>query len=195
MDPFLIPVQLAIIGLYLWRDAIVARVPEPARARFSLLAADVKFCVGTWWKTILLPVLLILFTYIVWIQCCRTFFGGVPALAIEGPLLLHVIASCILAPLSEQILQGIFLSAVFLAFVRIYQNRLVLSFMLLAALMIISLVFASVHINPTPVNWLVRFSQFMIYGGLYYLNDRNLLPAVVAHATWNAVVGGMAGVA
>lgn len=57
-----------------------------------------------------------------------------------------------------------------------------------AALVIISFIFANAHMNPTPVNRLLRFFQFMIYRALYYLNGRNLLPAIVVHATWNLIL-------
>lgn len=190
MDLLLVILQLGIVAAYLGRDAIIGRFPESAKTWLAPLTADMKFRIGSWGRTILVPVLVILLSYIVWVYCCRTLFGQFPSLTFTDPALVHFIESCILAPLSEEILQCVFLSAVFLAFVRMYQNRLVLSFMLVASLMLISFVFANAHINPTPLNWLVRFFQFMIYGGLYYLNDRNLLPAFVAHATWNTVIMG-----
>jgi hypothetical protein len=190
MDLLLILIQLGIIAIYIWRFPIIDRLPEPGKSRYLPLAADTRFSIGTWWKTILVPVLVIILSYLVWVYCLLRLFHQFPALTFDDPVLVHFIESCILAPLSEEILQCLFLSAAFLAIIRMYRNRWIIAFMLFSALLLISFIIANSHVNPASVNWLLRFNQFLIYGGLYYLNDRNLLPAFVAHATWNTVIMG-----
>ena len=188
MDPFLIPVQLFIIGIYLFRIPILDRFQKPSKDFLLQIANDMKLDLGKPWKTILVPILVILITYIGWIFYRSTIFLTFPTFSITDPLPLFVITSGILAPISEEILQCFFLSVMFILFINIYKNRWIIAVMCFAALMIISYIFANAHTNPTSLNWLLRFFQFMIYGALYYLYGRNLLPAIIAHSTWNLIL-------
>lgn len=144
--------------------------------------------IGNWWKTIVIPVLVIVIAYIIWIIYCTSFFHQFPSITITEPLPVYFVTNVILAPAAEEILQCFFLSVAFILFSKIYNNRWMIAGMCFSALMIISYIFANGHINPTPVNWLLRFFQFMIYGALYYLNERNLVPAIVAHSVWNLIL-------
>jgi len=188
MDPFLILFQLIVIGLYVFRFPIISRFPGSLKEFYLLIAADMKLRAGTWKKTVLIPVLVIIASYLVWVAVLAMVFFYVPVPLATDPLPVFFVNSVILAPLSEEILQCFFLSAAFVIFVRLYKNAWALAGMSCAALVIVSYIFANAHTNPTPVNWLLRFFQFIIYGALYYLNGRNLLPAIVAHAAWNLVL-------
>ena len=188
MDPFLIPVQLLIIGIYLFRIPILDRFQKPPKDFLLQIANDMKLDLGKPWKTVLVPILVIFVTYIGWIFYLTTVSQTVPTFSITDPLPLFVITSGILAPISEEILQCFFLSVLFILFIHIYKNKWIIAVMCFAALMIVSYIFANAHTNPTSVNWLLRFFQFMIYGALYYLYDRNLLPAIIAHSTWNLIL-------
>ena len=188
MDPFLIPVQLLIIGIYLFRIPILDRFQKPPKDFLFQIANDMKLDLGKPWKTILVPILVIFVTYLGWILYNTTVFYTFPIVPTTDPLPLFIINSGILAPISEEILQCFFLSVMFILFIHIYKNRWIIAVMCFAALTIVSYIFANAHSNPTSVNWLLRFSQFMIYGALYYLYGRNLLPAIIAHSTWNLIL-------
>jgi len=181
MDPLLIPIQILIIGIYLFRLPIIDRFPKGFKGFYSIVATDIKFNIGSWWKTILVPFLVIVGTYLI----C---FHILPPFSIPDPMPLYIAESGILAPVSEEILQCVFLSMAFILFTRIYKNRWMITGMCFAALMIVSFIFANAHTNPTSINWLIRFFQFMIYGAIYFLNGRNLLPAIIAHSAWNMIL-------
>ena len=188
MDPFIIPTQLLIIGIYLFRMPIIERFPPSLKEFYSRIASDIRFDLGTWWKTVLVPLLVIVGTYLAWVMFNEMVFHQFPFLSIDDPLPLYIAESGILAPVSEEILQCFFLSAAFILFTWIYKNGWMITGMCFAALVIASFIFANAHTNPTSINWLMRFFQFMIYGAIYYLNGRNLLPAIVAHSTWNLIL-------
>ena len=52
-------------------------------------------------------------------------------------------------------------------------------------LLISSLVFVLAHENFTLFQFILRFSLSMLYGILYLVNRRNVLPSIVAHASAN----------
>jgi membrane protease YdiL (CAAX protease family) len=188
MDPFLISVQLLIIGIYLFRIPIVNRFPKPFKDFPLQIANDMKLDLGKPWKTVLVPILVIFVTYLGWILYLTIVFHTFPTFSITDPLPIFILNSGIFAPISEEILQCFFLSIMFILFIHIYKNRWIIALMCFAALTIVSYIFANAHTNPTSINWLLRFYQFMIYGGLYYLYGRNLLPAIFAHSTWNLIL-------
>ncbi len=188
MDLFIIPTQLLIIVLYLFRIPTIERFPKSLKGFYSGIANDIRFDIGTWWKTVLVPLLVIVGTYLVWVMYNNMIFHTFPLLPVADPLPLYIAESGILAPVSEEILQCVLLSMAFVLFTRIYKNRWMITGMCFAALMIVSYIFANAHTNPTSINWLMRFFQFMIYGAIYFLNGRNLLPAIVAHSAWNLIL-------
>jgi membrane protease YdiL (CAAX protease family) len=188
MDPFLIPVQLLIIGIYLFRIPISNRFPKPHKDFLLQIANDMKLDLGRPWKTVLVPILVIIVTYLGWVFYHTTVFHTFPLFPSTDPIPLFVLDSGLLAPVSEEILQCFFLSAMFILFILIYKNRWIIAIMCFAALTIVSYIFANAHTNPTSVNWLLRFFQFMIYGSLYYIYGRNLLPPIIAHSTWNLIL-------
>jgi membrane protease YdiL (CAAX protease family) len=188
MDLFLMPVQLLIIGIYLFRIRIINRFQKPPKDFFLKIANDMKLDLGTPWKTVLVPILVIFLSYLGWIIFHTSVFHTFPTFPNIDPLSLYILNSGILAPISEEILQCFFLSVMFILFIQIYKNKWIIAIMCFAALMIVSYIFANAHTNPTSINWLLRFFQFMIYGALYYLYGRNLLPAIIAHSTWNLIL-------
>ena len=188
MDPFLIPVQLLIIGIYLFRIPILDRFQKPPKDFLLQIANDMKLVLGKPWKTILVPILVIFVTYLTWVLYHNMVFNTFPTFSITDPLPIFILNSGILAPISEEILQGFFLSVMFILIIHIYKNKWIITGMCFAALMIVSYIFANAHTNPTSINWLLRFFLFMIYGALYYLYGRNLLPGIIAHSTWNLIL-------
>jgi membrane protease YdiL (CAAX protease family) len=188
MDSFLILLQILIIGIYLYRFSLIDRFPKPYNEFFLQIATDMKTSMGIWWKTILIPILVIVVAYIIWVLYITMSFQHFPSIPVQDPLPIYIITNGVLAPVSEEILQCFFLSAMFILFINIYKSGWMIGGMCFATLTIVSYIFANAHTNPTSVNWLLRFFQFMIYGALYYLNDRNLVPAIVAHSTWNLIL-------
>jgi membrane protease YdiL (CAAX protease family) len=188
MDPFLITVQLLIIGIYIFRIPILNHFQKPPKDFLLQIANDMKLDLGKPWKTVLAPILVIFVTYLGWILYHVMVFHTFPIFSITDPLPIFILNSGILAPISEEILQGFFLSVMFILFIHIYKNRWIIVVMCFASLMLVSYIFANAHTNPTSLNWLLRFFQFMIYGALYYLYSRNLLPAIIAHSTWNLIL-------
>jgi len=188
MDPFLIIVQIFIIGVYVYRFSFIDRFPKSFKEFYLRIATDMKLDLGNPLKTVLVPIIIIFLSYVGWIFYHTTVFHIFPTFSFIDPLPLHLLNAGILAPISEEILQCFFLSVMFILFIHIYKNRWLITIMCCAALIIVSYIFANAHTNPTPVNWLIRFFQFMIYGALYYLYGRNLLPAIIAHSTWNLIL-------
>jgi len=138
------------------------------------------------------PIVLTLLAAGIWLGLHHAALHQYPEIQVPNPIVIYVIVSCIFAPIMEEILQGAMLSALFLIFSRYWTDLRTINLMMAAGLVFSAVLFAFFHENPAFVNWLVRFFMFVLYGGLYYLNRWNLLPAIVAHATWNGVVAGIA---
>jgi len=186
MDLLLIPVQLLIIGVFVFRLKILDRFPELIKKMYSDFAKDMKFEIGNKWKTLLIPIIVSVSAYVAWVMYNKHFFNVFPLVPINDPL--FILDSAILAPIAEQIIQGFLLTAFLALFIAIYKNKWIISIFCFVALMISAYLMAEAHLNPAPINWLLRFFMFMIYGALYYLNERNLLPSIVAHSVWNIIL-------
>ena len=137
MDPFLIPVQLLVISIYISRISIVNRFPKPLKDFLSQIANDMKLNLGKPWKTVLVPILVIFITYLGWIFYHNTVFHTFPTFSITDPFFLHILNSGILAPISEEILQCFFLSTMLILFIHIYKNKWMIAIMCFASLTIV----------------------------------------------------------
>ena len=186
MDFSVILVQLLIIGAFIFHQKILERFPESFKKMFTFFISDMKFELGNKWKTLVIPIIVMIFAYIACIMYYNRFFSAFTPVSINDPL--FILDSVILAPTSEQILQGFLLTALFVLISHYYKNKWEVGIFCFIALMLSSYIMAEGHLNPTPLNWLIRFLLFMIYGAFYYLNDRNLLPAIVAHTSWNIIL-------
>ena len=187
MDPFLIPVQIIIIVIYIFRIPIANKISTPSNPYFTRFVVDIKFGVGKWWKTILLPILTILVIYFLWIFYNAIWFHQFPISPISDSISFYIMDSLILAPITEEILQCFPLSCIFVLSTVLFKNKWKIAIVNLAGLLIISFIFLPAHSNLTPTIWFLRFFLFIIYGAMYYLNNRNLLPAVLSHSVWNLV--------
>lgn len=185
MDLFLIVIQITVIAIYLFRFSIVNRFPKSIKEFYFQLASDMKILIGKWWQTIVIPIFIIALSYVGWIIYHTQKFNSYPSFLISDSLTLYLLEGVVLAPFSEELIQCLFLSAAFLISIRIYKNKIAIIFINFSALMIVSFIIANAHFNPTSINWLIRYFQFMIYGVIYYIYDRNLLPAIIAHSSWN----------
>ncbi len=186
MDLFLIPLQLLIIGAFAYRNKIISKLPEQISKILTLFIANMKLELGKKLYTIVVPIIVSIFFYLIWIFYNLHFFNTFPNLPITDQL--FSIDSVTLAPISEQIIQCFFLAAFYWMISRIYTNQWVVGIVCFASLLLSAYLMAEAHLNPSPINWLLRFFLFVVYGGLYFLNDRNLLPAIIAHASWNIIL-------
>lgn len=109
-------------------------------------------------------------------------------------ILLLFTISVILAPLSEEIIQCLFLSSVFIILIEFfkkylnYRSQITIYLILVTLLVIDALYMAYFHHNVNNSYFLLRGFAFVLYGVLYVINGRNLIPPVLAHASWNFLV-------
>jgi hypothetical protein len=186
MDLFLIPLQLVIIGLFVYRNQVISKFPRQISEILTHFVTNMRLELGKKIYTIIVPIGISIGLYLIWVFYNLHFFNTFPLISITDPL--FGIDSIILAPITEQILQCSLLTAFYFMFSRIYKNQWVIRIMCFGALLISAYLMAEAHLNPSPINWLLRFFLFVVYGGLYFLNGRNLLPSIIAHATWNIVL-------
>ena len=106
-----------------------------------------------------------------------------------GPLAKAVFVFCVIVPIAEEFLfRGMILGGISnslveqFAKIKKYEN---LTYIVGAVL--VSLLFAVLHLdkNATEVHFYSRFVLSMIASSFYLLDNKNLLPAILAHSTWN----------
>jgi hypothetical protein len=192
VDLFLIPAQLVILGFFKFRTKIAKIILGLYKRIFQNLAitwisnlfcsiCDIKMEIGNWKKSILLPIVISILGYMAIKNCFDISIHPITDL-------LFSIDSWILAPIVEQILQGVCITAFFFLLSKIFKSR-----QLFIVWWIFSLIFSSClltigHVNNSPLEWEIRFFSFLYYGLLYCLYKQNLLPAIIAHATWNILL-------
>ena len=180
MDISLLILELLIIGLFLLRNQLIDRLPDKYRKVYRNLISGMAFSIGKWYFTILIPILIIFVFYIGWVMYYSLFLNIFPRFPINDPLPIYIITYVIVGPIAEQILQCLYLSMV--CFATENKSIIFLSMMAIAAF------FAILHYNTGIESVMLRFVLFMVYGLLYYLNDKNMLPSMVAHSSWNFFV-------
>jgi membrane protease YdiL (CAAX protease family) len=148
------------------------------------LETDFKFEFGKWWKTLLIPTVVIVIVY-AFVVCINRF----PSISIGDPLI--ILDSAILVPVAEQILQTLLLTiftSIFLVFITVQKNKWKSGIICFSALIVSAFIMAWVHFDTVSLFLPLKIFLFLIYGALYYLNDRNLLPSIIAHSVWNTIV-------
>ena len=107
-----------------------------------------------------------------------------PLHASGEPLWFAAITSGFMNPVAEEFLvRGLFLGPVALLVYKSKKNVKITSYSV--ALIFISYIFTISHNNVTDFQFMIRFVDSILYGILYLANKRNLLPAVIAHASSN----------
>jgi hypothetical protein len=180
MDISLLILELLIIIIYLIRNQIIERIPDKYRSVYRNLIGGMRISIGKWYFTILVPILIIFVFYIGWVLYWVSFVNVFPKFPINDPLPIYILSYVIVGPIAEQILQSFYLSAVYSA-----TKNMMVNFVFL---IIVSVFFSLVHFNTGLSSMVLRFLLFMVYGMLYYLNDQNMLPSMVAHSSWNLFV-------
>ncbi|MEM3556073.1 MAG: CPBP family intramembrane glutamic endopeptidase [Candidatus Micrarchaeia archaeon] len=106
------------------------------------------------------------------------------------PLWFSSITSGFITPIAEEfVFRGFILSSILFDFKVITKFRklpktaeLLVS---LAALLVSSFLFSFLHENVAREQFMIRFLSGVLYGALYLMSNRNLLPPIIAHAVWN----------
>lgn len=188
MDYLLPIVQTLIIAAYWLRLRISGITPSPLRDLFVAICMDMRFKLDRWQNTIIIPVVVIVAVYLGWYLFNAAGMGAIPLFVPSEPLPVYILTSGILAPIAEQILQGALLSVAFVLAVHTIKDKRVVIGACAVVLVATACMFASSHNNPSMLNYALRSCQFAIYGSLYYLSGRNLLPAIFAHSAWNMIL-------
>jgi membrane protease YdiL (CAAX protease family) len=150
---------------------------------------DVKISLKNPLNTILFPIISMTIAFsVMWV------LGFINTMQIVLNFLTGIfvfLLTVILAPLSEEILQCLFLSLIFVSIPKICHKfeRVITKFqfysIFLLFLVIDAFFMALLHNNYTSTSFLVRTLGFIFFGLLYVKNERNIVPPVIAHATWN----------
>lgn len=185
MDLIVLLIQFAIIGLFFFRFSIIPYIPKSIREFYLRVFKDIKFNLGVWWKTIIIPIMVGFILFLGWVIYHQIVFGTPATYPISENIYAYIISSGILAPISEEIFQCFLLSFAFIFFSCIYKNKLILFLMNFFSLIIVSFIIALYHANPATINFYLRFFHFIVYGAIYYIYNRNLVPAIVIHSSWN----------
>lgn len=153
---------------------------------------DVKFSFRNPLLSVLLPVLIITAVFF----ALRAFIQ--PSEYSISPnletLAFMIVLVAITGPVAEEIIQCVTLSAVFVIEKDIFEkcsfqktNLRFYGFLILF-LVLYAVYMAYFHDNRDIVSFSIRAFCFIIYGLLYLVNDRNIVPPVIAHGTWNLLV-------
>lgn len=109
-----------------------------------------------------------------------------------APLGFALLTSGFLNPISEEFLtRGLLLSIfmlygeIFIRKGRLKSDKTTRLFIQTVSLVVVSIPFVLAHNNHNIYQLASRFLPSILYGVLYLLSDRNLLPAIVAHSAWN----------
>ena len=110
--------------------------------------------------------------------------------------ILERIKSIFITPIVEEIVfRGVFLGVFFVSVPRIMSNLFDIKmksnayyFFIFSGLFIQAVWFTFQHYNPNASSFYIRLFDGLIYGLLYILFRRNLLPAIMAHMTNNAAI-------
>ncbi len=178
-----------LLLLFVFQNQVIAHVKKIKHPKRRLLLRYVfnglkaKF---TGWKSIILPA----FSAIVLTLLISLIFR-VPLTLYKAPLLRDLfLFTVIFSPVSEEVLwRALLLSALISPQI---SEKLGLAndgrLKYILALLAVSLLFTLSHSNPTLYQSVSRFFASMLYGTVYIVSGRNLLPAIVAHAADNLFI-------
>ncbi|MCX6771534.1 MAG: CPBP family intramembrane metalloprotease [Candidatus Micrarchaeota archaeon] len=203
------PTLTTVILIFLYHRYIASK-PEPKSPEFRLvygLCKQIRLKYDSMQSTVLIPVFLALFMFSVLFLLVlitrQNYFVG-----FGYPTALALFTSSILAPINEEIvfrglifwIQGVTLATViwnfsdrikkkskFVAYAPLPQNGVYLMLLIQAAL------FSFLHFDGNMVIFLFKMLSGLISGGLFYFNNKNLLPAMVFHSLSNTMIILMAG--
>jgi hypothetical protein len=181
--PIIIPI--IIIGLYLFCKFVIYRFPKIPL--LTPIIKDIKFGIEDWHKTIIIPILLVLFVYF-GISIIFTIWGDTIGAPPYESIPIYFLTRGVLAPISEEIIQCLFLSFIFITSGIVYYNKTILIGANGLGLLVSAFFFTIGQLDTGWINWVIHFISFIIYGALYYFNNRNMLPAIIAHSCSNLIL-------
>lgn len=161
-----------------WIDWINKIKNEELRNCLLFILDGLKINLGDWKITILSPAVIAIGLVVLIDNVFNANAGGY-----GETLWFALITSGFLNPISEEfITRGILLGMfVYAAFKFPKEKNLVY----VLGLFVTSVVFVYGHNNSTLFQIVIRFLMSLLFGLLYLINDRNLLPPIMAHAANN----------
>jgi len=145
---------------------------------YFALIDGIRLDFGDWKKTVVLP-----FVASLALMMMLSVFGA-ELHSLGEPLWFALSFSGFLSPVAEEFLVRGFLLGCFFYFSSLTKEKY-RPYFITGVLMSTSLVFLVSHDNFTIFQSISRFSSSLLYGILYLAYRRNLLPPIVAHASWN----------
>lgn len=181
-----------LVVIYVFRDRIsylFARsnldIGKKINFYFRWIIDSCHISYKNWFSSIVLPILLM------GIYWCYIILNKVSIIKVDSGLL-NIFDTAILSPLLEEIIfRGIFLGLIILLISGIiyYNHRLkrngFYDFLVYAiSIGIISIIFSLFHAAQLDL----RYVTGIIFGIVYILDKKNLLPAIIAHALNNLII-------
>ena len=154
--------------------------------------ADVKISFNKPLYSIFIPITIVIFIFYVFrhfVQQTEVFIH--PNFE---TLLFILILTSLTGPIAEEIIQCFTISVVYIGEKCIFQKLSIQepSFRLYGPLIIILILdafyMAYFHENKTENSFIIRTVCFIIFGFFYIVNNRNIVPPIIAHCTWNFFV-------
>ena len=189
-------ILLFYVIVYIYRNKIFRTIKKRLKNKdqidsLKLLASNFKFKIGNWWYSVIFSMIIAIIMDIIIILIFK-----IPMKPYSEPLWFAIIFRSLFNPVSEEVLiRGFIFGAFFLTIFKLVEklrkrpfNPTFLRGWIVVALFLQTYIFASSHENPALFNWTIRLSSGILYGLLYLLHKRNLLPPVVAHITHNLVI-------
>jgi len=184
LNQWIIPLVLTVIFLVFlsYRPNLMSKVKKSKkREKYLFLIDNFKISLGNWKKTILLPIILVIL-----IDLFVMFLFSQKPVFYDAPLWFFAVTSGFTNPIAEEFLvRGVLLGLfVFLGWKLKFDGNKKHGLYLIG-LLFTSYVFTISHINITLYQFTIRFAVSMLFGLLYLVNNRNLLPSIMAHGASN----------
>ena len=137
--------------------------------------------------TIILPLILVILLQISFMVAFHT-----PLVDTIERNTLMITRAVVFTPIAEEFfIRGVLLGCLFIWVPKVVRPNLDRNFFIIIALIgliLTSFLFALWHENPNIGSFLLRLTAGLVYGGLYLLNKRNLLPAMIGHSFNNLLI-------
>ncbi|HLD49066.1 MAG TPA: CPBP family intramembrane glutamic endopeptidase [archaeon] len=184
LNLWIIPFSVTMIFfLFYYCKTTIIKIAKKSRKKsdFLFLLDNFRINIDDWKKTILLPIIsAILLNVIV-----MAVFMAKPV-KYDIPFWFLASMPGFANPVSEEFLIRGFLLGLFVfgawKFRFKDKNKYFLYFI---GLIFLSYIFTISHINMTLYQYVIRFSNSILFSILYLINKRNLLPSIIAHAAGN----------
>jgi membrane protease YdiL (CAAX protease family) len=109
-------------------------------------------------------------------------------------LVFIIVLMTVSGPIAEEVIQCLTLSVAFVGEKHIFkkysfqETNLRIYGIMFTVMILDAIYMAYFHNNKDITSFFIRMFCFVIYGFLYIINDRNIVPPIIAHSTWNLLV-------